>query len=199
MRLFGSTRMLMIALLLDGCASTYNAGFPQEAQDQVDKTVSFAQVKKSPLSAEGTVIIVGGEVLSATRLKDHTRVMVLQLPLEHTQAPSLDRTQSQGRFITRQTKFLDPATIPAGTRVTLIGEVTGATTELLDEMEYTYPTLTIKHLKVWPEATPPPYGYRPYSYYPGSYWGWGPYWGPYWGRYGGFWRPFPLGRSRHGC
>jgi outer membrane lipoprotein len=37
------------------------------------------------------------------------------------------------------------------TRVTLVGEVTGSTNANLDEMEYRYPTVMIKHLHVWPD------------------------------------------------
>ena len=53
-----------------------------------------------------------------------------------------------------ESSFLDPATLPPHTRVTLVGEITGATRASLDEMAYRYPTVTIKHLHVWPELRP---------------------------------------------
>lgn len=70
-------------------------------------------------------------------------------------------------------------TIPIGTRITVVGEVSGSTTHPLDEIEYVYPTLEIKALTVWPPKLPA-YWFRPYPYF-GVYWGsyWGPYWGPY--------------------
>ena len=46
-------------------------------------------------------------------------------------------------------QFLDPATLPDGTPVTMVAEVTGVTTDRLDEAEYRYPTMDIKHLYIW--------------------------------------------------
>lgn len=147
---------------------------------QVDRTLAFAQLKVSPDSYRGHLVIVGGEVLSAKRLKEGTRIEVLQIPLEDSQAPGKDRTASEGRFLAIQQEFLDPATIPPGTRVTIVGEVTGATTLLLDETDYTYPTLEIKHLKVWPnrenQAVGPGYYSAPMWRPTYSPWYRSPYW-----------------------
>ena len=139
--------LLVLSGLLAGCAAPV---LPASLQLQVDRTLTFAQLKDSPDSYRGRLVIVGGEVLSAKRLKEGTRIEVLQIPLEDSHAPGKDRTASEGRFLARQQEFLDPATLPPGTRVTIVGEVTGATTLPLDETDYTYPTLEIKHLKVWP-------------------------------------------------
>lgn len=49
-----------------------------------------------------------------------------------------------------QQEFLDPATVVEGTRVTIVGEVSGAKTDRLDDVEHRYPTLIVKHLHVWP-------------------------------------------------
>jgi outer membrane lipoprotein len=174
-------------LLSVGCTTPYQA-FPPEVQGQVDPSVSFSQIKEAPAEHQGKIVMIGGEVLAAKRLASHTRLTILQLPLSDSQAPSLDRTQSQGRFIALQEDFLDPATVPEGTRITVIGTVSGATHEMLDEMDYTYPTITISQFHVWPDPLQPPYGryypyypYGPYGYYPYSRFG--PYWGPYWGHY----------------
>jgi Starvation-inducible outer membrane lipoprotein len=101
---------------------------PASLQLQVDRTLTFAQLKESPDSYRGRLILVGGEVLSAKRLKDGTRIEVLQIPLEESQAPGTDRMTSEGRLLAIQKEFLDPATIPPGTRLTIVGEVTGAMT-----------------------------------------------------------------------
>ena len=114
-------------------------------------------------------------------MKEGTRIEILQLPFTSSLRPTLDLSKSQGRFVAMQKEFLDPATIPAGTFVTITGEVTGSVTMPLDEMEYTYPIVDIKNLRVWPrdEETYP--RVRPYIG-PSLYWG--PYWYPYW-------RPWP--------
>ena len=59
-------------------------------------------------------------------MKGGTQLEVLQLPLEDDQGPVTERTASKGRFLAWQKEFLDPATIADGTRVTIVGEVTGA-------------------------------------------------------------------------
>lgn len=133
-------------------------------------------LKDSPDSYRGRLLVLGGEVLTAKRLKDGTRIEVLQLPLDGSQRPEWDRTASEGRFVALQKGFLDPATLPGGTRVTLVGEVTGVMTLPLDETEYTYPTLEIKTLKVWSDWTAVQDGSPAYR---------SPLWGPYWG--GGYW------------
>ena len=161
---------LLGAGLLAGCAS--GNFVPASLQAQIDKTLTFPQLRESPDSYRGHLLVLGGEVLSAKRLKDGTRIEVLEIPLDRSFQPDPDRTRSQGRFIAIQKEFLDPATIPPGTRVTLVGEITGAVTDKLDETDYTFPTVEIKTLKVWPQRET--FSHLPNYYYPPSY-----YWRPY--------------------
>jgi len=185
-RFFRSALLLGGTLLFLGCSTTTQSIIPPDLIHKIDSAITFSQIQASPASHQGTMILVGGQVLVAKRLKEYTRITILQLPLQDNQSPDTDLTKSQGRFIALQSAFLDPATIPAGTRVTLIGEVSGVATEPLDEMEYTYPLLTIKFLKVWTETNRPlcwvpGYGipfYGPYGGAFGPYQGFYPYW--YW-------------------
>ena len=131
---------------------------PKELEGQVDRKVSFLQLKESPEAYTGRMVVLGGEVLSAKRNNDSTRIEVLQLPLDSSLEPVSDRTTSQGRVLAIQKTFLDPATVPVGSRVTMIGEMTGTTTLPIDDVQYPYPTLALRHLKVW-ERVPP--GVRP--------------------------------------
>jgi outer membrane lipoprotein len=121
--------------------------------------------------------VLGGEVLSAKRLKEGTRIEVLEISLDRSLQPETDRTLSRGRFIAIQKEFLDPATIPPGTRLTIIGEITGAVADKLDETDYTFPTVEVKFLKVWQRSEA--YSHIPYYYYPPSY-----YWRPYYHTFG---------------
>jgi outer membrane lipoprotein len=114
-------------------------------------------------------------------LKEGTRIEILQLPLDSSLKPTRDLTKSQGRFVAMRKEFLDPATIPSGTFITVTGEVAGSVTLPLDEMEYLYPIVEIKNLRVWPAVEEGPPRLHPYMV-PGPYWG--PYWHPYW-------RPWP--------
>lgn len=143
--------------------------------------LTFAQVKAAPDTYRGQAVTFGGKVLTARRLKEGTRIEILQLPLSSSLQPSFDLSKSQGRFVAQQKEFLDPATIPADTFVTVTGEVAGAVTMPLDETEYTSPLVEIKNLRVWQRDEDTYPRTRPYIG-PSLYWG--PYWSPYW-------RPWP--------
>ncbi|SPP63713.1 Slp family lipoprotein [Nitrospira lenta] len=159
-----------------GCATSQESG--DSAQPP---PLAFAQVKAAPDSYKNQTVIWGGEVLSARRLKEGTRIEILQLPLNSSLQPTTELNQSQGRFVALRREFLDPATIPAGTFLTITGEVAGSITLPLDEMEYAYPIVELKTMKVWVRVEDQPVRIRPHM-------GPGPYWGPYWSPY---WRPWP--------
>ena len=164
-----------LAALLAGCAS--GNVVPPALQAQLDKTLTFPQLREAPDSYRGHLLVLGGEVLSAKRLKEGTRIEVLEIPLDRSLQPEMDRTTSRGRFFAVQKEFLDPATIPPGTRLTIVGEVTGSVADKLDETDYTYPMVEIKSLKVWPSGET--FSRIPYYYYPPSY-----YWRPYYHTFG---------------
>lgn len=170
-----------------GCTHPYKATLPPELTNQLNDSLSFSQIKSSPEEHKGKLVILGGQILSAKRLTDSTELIILQLPLVQQREPSLELTDSQGRYIAYQQEFLDPATVPSGTRITLVGELSGSVTQKLDETDYTYPTLTIKQFKIWPNHSSdyPRYG-QPYPY-----WGPYPYAYPYWGRRGRFFGYYP--------
>jgi outer membrane lipoprotein len=174
-KLLARTLLSAVALLvtLSGCASM------QEVEDR--QALTFLQVKAAPDSYRGQSVVFGGKVLTARRQKDSTRIEILQLPLDRSLRPGYDLTQSQGRFIAVQREFLDPATLPPGTRVTVTGEVSDSITMPLDETDYSYPVISIKRVHVWAALEDVAPRIRPYM-------GPGPYWGPYWSPY---WRPWP--------
>ena len=139
--------LILLTVSLTSCAS--ERVIPKTLEQEVDHSVTFAELKESPTTYNGRLVMLGGEVLSAKRLKEGTQLEVLQLPLDRAQRPDHERTASQGRFLAVEPNFLDPATLLEGTPVTIVGEVTGAASGRLDESEYTYPTIQVRHLKVW--------------------------------------------------
>lgn len=162
------TRRLFLFLSLtvavwSGCASSDVV--PESFEPQIDKNLTFEQILESPDSYRGRIFVVGGEVLQAKRLKEGTQLEVLQLLLDDDQRPVGQRTGSGGRLLANEREFLDPATLPDGTPVTMVAEVTGVTTDRLDEAEYRYPTVDIKHLHIWKEPR------DAYARNPGPWWG----------------------------
>ncbi|WHZ26881.1 MAG: hypothetical protein OJF51_001677 [Nitrospira sp.] len=158
-------------VMLTGCALT---GGQAETLTSDAPSISYAQVKAAPESYNGQPVTFGGKVLGARRLKEGTRIEILQLPLTDSLRPTVDLGKSQGRFVAQQKEFLDPATVPPGTFVTVTGEMAGSLTLPLDETEYTYPLVRINNLRVWTEDDEEaPRIRRPI----------GPYWSPYWSPY----------------
>ena len=86
--------------------------------------------------------------------------------------PGYDLTQSQSCFIAIHREFLDPATVPHGTRITVMGDVTGSITLPLDETDYMYPVIEMKNLQMWDATDEAAPRIRPYF-------GPGPYWSPF--------------------
>lgn len=176
MRRFGSICLFSGFVALSGCAASEHQadGLPSGTPK-----ISYVQVKSAPESYIGQSVTFGGKVLGARRLKEGTRIEILQLPLTDSLQLTMDLSKSEGRFVALQKDFLDPATIPPGTFLTVTGEMVGTIVLPLDETEYTYPLIHIANLRVWTEDDEaPPRIRRPI----------GPYWGPYWSPY---WHPWP--------
>lgn len=138
----------VVILMVTGCSSS--RVIPEPLAQLVDRTVTFRELLAAPESYPGRVLVIGGEVLKGKRLKDGTQLELLQLPLDRQDRPIHDRQQSEGRFLAIQQEFLDPATVGEGTRMTIVGEVVGVRTDYLDEVEYRYPLVIIKHVHRWP-------------------------------------------------
>ena len=144
--------VVAFSLVVLGCSSS-PVRIPEALQPQIDQNLTFTEVLTSPGSYRGRLILLGGEILKAKRLKEGTQVELLQLPLNKDQEPTADLTRSQGRMLVLHQASLDPATLTPGMLVTLVGEVSGAIIEKIDEADYRYPALTVKHWYVWPPAT----------------------------------------------
>jgi outer membrane lipoprotein len=188
----GIATSLLVAGLLEGCATSE---LPAPVLENTEK-VAFPQLAQNPSAYEGQRIILGGEVIRAKLLADRTEIEVLALPLDSTDKPTWNRAASQGRFLAYQTKgFLDPAILPPGTRVTVVGEGKAAVRKRVDEAEYTYPVIESDYLQVWPVTA---YDRYPYAYAPYYYWPYGGPWYPYYyGYYGYPFFPFVGVPHRH--
>jgi len=165
--------ILWVATILAACASSNDL---YESEPGRPATPPFSQIKAAPDSFRGQSLVLGGQVLTARRLKDGTRIEVLQLPLNDSQQPTPDLMKSEGRFVAIQREFLDPATLPQGTFVTVTGEVTGSITLPLDETDYTYPVIDITNFRTWtPSQDSNQWRGRPYPYYSPFGYPYGPY------------------------
>ncbi len=168
------TCTILLSCLLGGVACAGPVVIPMELQGKVDRTISFKELQNDPERYKGRSVVLGGPVISARRLRESTRIEVLQLPLDESLEPGMILTRSEGRFLAFHLEVLDPAVLPVGTRITIVGEVTGSFTGPLDEATYTYPTLIVQSMTIWPYMVTG-YGFGPHPYF-GAYRG--PFMGP---------------------
>lgn len=207
-RLIVPAPLLCMVLVLFGCAESLHQvqrdtellGVPVELEKEIDASVRFASLKRAPNEYIGRTVMIAGAVIRAKRTDAGTEVEVLHLPAENAEPLTEDRLRSEGRFLAVRAVFLDPASLPEGTPVTVIGTVKGETTRPLDESTYTYPLLEITHIIDWSRIAAerrrdrapdygfyaPPYGWS--GFYP--YGAYGGVWGGYWGSRG-FFGPAP--------
>jgi outer membrane lipoprotein len=157
--------MMMVVMLMSGCNRHHV--IPDSLKAQVNRVVTFEQVKNTPSSYRGELVVL--------------RVEVLQLPLTRDLAPVMEGTQSEGRFVAFDTpqKIIDPGILEQGTPITIIGEVKPSTHGHVEDRQYEVPTLVIRDMTVWDKhktvsapltyyGSPYGYGYRPY-YFSGIY------------------------------
>ncbi len=143
---------LVAALLTGNSCSSGPPVIPPELEAQVDASVTFRDILSAPSAYQGRTVVLGGEVLSARRQQEGTQFEMLQLPVNGDDPPVARRSESQGRFLAFDSEATDPAAYPPGTRVTMVGEVRGEMVQRLDESDYRYPTIMVKHLHVWDPA-----------------------------------------------
>ncbi len=155
---------------------------PERLEGKVDRDLRYVQVKDNHEMYHGKLMLAGGKVLSATRLKEGIRIEVLQIPLSSDLVPDERTETSKGRFVAMDLgqNIADPAVLDDNKYITIVGEVAGSTTVKIDEIEKQVPQLKVKHITVWEQDNRRAfYPYR--GYYAPYGWGYGPYYGyPYW-------------------
>ena len=149
---------VMGLVVLTGCSGP--AVIPAELASQIDTSISFPELLAASSTYSGRTVLLGGEILLTKRMSNGTQFEILQLPVTKDNPPAERRSESQGRFLAMDRHGIDPATLPAGTRVTVIGYVSGDAVQRLDESEYRYPTIEVRHLHAW---APDTYERRRYS------------------------------------
>jgi len=92
-----------------GCAYPISQRLREEAQPNL----TFAKVFNDPAEYVGSIVIWGGTIIATTTLAKGSEITVLELPLDRWGRPE-GAGLSEGRFIARDSAFLDPAVYRAG-------------------------------------------------------------------------------------
>jgi outer membrane lipoprotein len=172
--------MSVVLLFVSGC--NRKDVIPERLEGKVDRDLQYSDIKQDPHAKKGKLMLAGGKVLSATRVEDGTRIEVLQIPLSEDLMPTGRETESKGRFVVidRGDNVSDPAIFDdEDRRITVVGEVLGATSIQIDEAQQQVPQLALKHVTVW-DWDRVKSGYTPYAGY-GYPRAWGGAYGGYYG------------------
>jgi outer membrane lipoprotein len=165
----------MIALSLMGCIHV----IPKETLKQVDRSLSFAELREAPTAHKGKVALLGGVVVKAENKDKGTLLEIYQTKIDSQGRPiGLDR--SGGRFLALFQGFLDSEIYCKGRKVTIVGAVEGEKVGKLGDLDYHYPYLVIKTIHLWEKE---PSVYRPYPWrFRDPWWGdpWYPWYRPHW-------------------
>jgi outer membrane lipoprotein len=172
-----SAALVVGPAILAGCAPT----FPEAVRRDLDRSLTFAAIIQDPEAYRGRNVLVGGEILGTTHLREETELEVLERPLDAFERPGAVDA-SAGRFVVRHPGFLDSLIYAPGRLVTVAGRVAGAVVRPIGEAQYRYALLEARALYLWPAAR--------YEPGPPPAWGWYPYWPHPWGwrhRYPWWW------------
>lgn len=139
-----------LVLLFNGCTNRPKV-VPEQLEGKVDRNLRFATIKPNPESYKGTLMLLGGQVLSAEPVKDGTKYELLQIPLSDDKIPAGSEAESKGRFVVidSQGKISDPAISNAQNRITVVGKVLGTTTIKVDDELRQVPLLALEQATVW--------------------------------------------------
>jgi outer membrane lipoprotein len=96
------------------------------------------------------VFILGG-IISETKNSDQgTEIEIVQSPLDRY-GYFINRDLSEGRFIVSSSRMLDPLIYKEGRYITVAGRLTGTRTQMLGDLEYSYPLIESRELFLWKE------------------------------------------------
>jgi outer membrane lipoprotein len=120
----------------------------QQARSQITYQGSFSDLQKAPDEYRGETVMLGGKVLRTDASQAASEIAVLQSPLDTSNKPK-DTDASEGRFLIRSDRFLDPAIYQQGRPVTVVGRLAGQEVRSIGGFEYAYPVVDAIELKAW--------------------------------------------------
>lgn len=160
--------LCILTVLLNACTPVIS---PQ-LMDQVDRDISYSSLASRPDEFKGKIVLLGGTIVQTVPKPKETEIEVVQKQTSSAGEPYLT-DKSEGRYLVRVDRFLDPAIYRSGRDITVAGEVQGAEVRRLGEIDYRYPVILASELYLWKRPTAPPAYPYPFGY--PAYWRWRPY------------------------
>lgn len=136
--------IITMAAVLGGCAHVMSdAGLAL-----ADRSVSYADIRKNPEALAGRNVLVGGVIAGISSSGDVMQLEVAQFELLSNGVPD-EFSTSAGRFLVVSGELLDPLFYRPGLLVTVIGEIKGQKTQKLEGVDYRYPLVSARELRLF--------------------------------------------------
>ncbi len=155
---------LVCALAYIACVAGCFSPISKAIRAEVDRTVTFPQLRSNPEAFAGKVVLLGGVIVRVEHQETTTVLEILEKRLDPWSRP-YDEDASGGRFLVLHPGFLDPLIYSEGRHVTVAAEVVGKETRRFGSIDYQYPVLKSRQLHLWPEYARPLYYPLPIWYY----------------------------------
>jgi len=139
----------LTTLLLAACAAT-----PKFDASGIDLSVTPQQTVSEGTALLGSRQLWGGVIIANSNLKETTQLEILAYPLNSDQKPDTNKTPL-GRFIALQQGYLETSSYSPGRLLTVSGALQESHIGHIGEAQYTYPTLLIEQLELWPNGDKP--------------------------------------------
>jgi outer membrane lipoprotein len=136
-------------LLVQGCAYAVSP----EMVSRSDTTITFSMLQSDPDALKGKLLILGGVISRVTNTKQTASLEIEQKPLDYWGKPRRTKA-SGGRFVVVVRRYLDELVYAPGREITVAGEVEGTRSAEQGGIEYDYPVLLSKELKLWEQGRP---------------------------------------------
>ncbi len=136
-------------------------------REQAAGDLTFTEVLARPAAYRGVIAVWGGVIMKTVSRPGRSELVLWETPLDYRGRPE-DKGFSNGLFIARTSRFLDPVEYSAGRKVTVAGKITGGEPGTYNDEPYLYPVLEIKEVHLWREPIKWNWGRIPY-YWPNQY------------------------------
>jgi len=136
--------LIFIYLLLSACAT-----LPPAFEDAQVTAISCRQVSADLDSYKNTSVRWGGVIVDVENDENFSLMQVLFYPLDYYGRPELNKP-SEGRFVIKSAKFLDPIVYAADREVISVGVIDGEIERKIDNKRFRVPLITSDTIHLWP-------------------------------------------------
>jgi len=152
--------LILVLIACSGCVSAIS----DQLRSELDPSITFAQLLKSPETSIGKKVMLGGVIVRTSNFENESEVEVVQKELDSSDYPEAS-DYSGGRFIFIYKGFLEPEIYAKKRKVTGAGTIIGTKQSKVGDKPYTFPVIEVQELKLWEKIDPYYYSYYdPYFY-----------------------------------